>query len=138
MSAESAARRGDAASKGLFAAATAVNAIPIAGQFAAAGLAIAGLFTKLFAGKRQAKKEKKRQAERDRLAKLGSLQAEKGAAVGAPAIVGGAGAQGGQPISATMAPSAPDATSFQTWGGGNEPTVVSPAQQAVNNKIGLS
>ena len=71
----------------LFTASSAANAIPVAGQFVSAGLAIAGLFTKIFAGKRKEKKERAGREHRERLDKAKALS-EKGDMAGAAAVIG--------------------------------------------------
>ena len=122
------------AAQSLFTAASAANAIPVAGQFVSAGLAIAGLFTKIFGGRRRRKKaEEARRREQERLTEH---NARKGAMHQGPSsgATVGSGAQPGQTISKTIQSSAPDSASFNTWGGGQAPSV---HQQVLNNKLGL-
>lgn len=129
MSAQSAEAVGQGVSQGLFAASSAANAIPIAGQFVSAGLAIAGLFTKLFAGKKQRKKE---EAARAAKAKQAGIEQMGGNTPSAPATSSGQQAQQSI-IPVTTNYNLPQTPSFQ-GGGGAEPTI-SPTQQALNNRI---
>lgn len=119
----------DIAAQSLFTAASAANAIPVAGQFVSAGLAIAGLFTKIFGGRRQAKKEAARKAREAR------VDTAKAATVGQADAGGGMGQLGSGTI--TTAPvQAPQAPAFNSYGGGSAPTI-QPVQQALNSSIGL-
>jgi hypothetical protein len=117
----------------IFAASAAANAVPIAGQFVSAGLAIAGLLTKIFAGRRQAKKEKAFEARQDALGQ--ASEAIKGGAPGAPARGVGMGAAQG-PIGTTAPVAPPAKPSFNTWNGGVAPSM-QPTQVAINSAIGL-
>lgn len=121
----------DIAAKSLFTAASAANAIPVAGQFASAGLAIAGLFTKLFGGRRRAKRqERKRQQEkRTNLAQEAAqtqVQATRSANVGQQT-------QG--PVGATAPVQTSEAPAFSTYGGGSAPPI---QQRVLNNSIGFN
>lgn len=115
----------------IFATAAAANAIPVAGQFVSAGLAIAGMFIKIFAGrkqKKQAEAKAKDEARRDQTKAAFTPQANG---------PGGVGVSSGQgPAQGTAPVAAPNTTSFSGWGGGTNPSV-QPAQQAINNSIGL-
>lgn len=128
MSAADAERKSKAAAQGIFAASAAVNAIPIAGQFASAGLAIAGLFVKLFGGRRQRKREEAALRAQE---KRHTVEQRGGNAPSAPAV------QGGQQAQTSIVPTTnfqgPPTPSFQ-GGGGQEPTI-SPTQQALNNRM---
>lgn len=119
------------AAKGLFTAASAANAVPVFGQFASAGLAIAGLFVKMFGGKKQAKKAKKKAAQEGREAD--ALAKQKMAPGGNPGA-----AQAQQPVGTTAPVAPPHQSSFTAWGGGSQPNVnQDPTQQALNNKMGV-
>ena len=130
-SAAQAEQRGQIASQSLFAASSAANAIPVAGQFVSAGLAIAGLFTKLFAGKRKKKKEAGQQEQQDRLDKAASATQVQATGGGGPGL---GNAQG--PVGATAPIQPPSVPSFSSWGGGSAPSV-QPTQQVLNNKLGF-
>jgi hypothetical protein len=121
------------AAQSLFTAASAANAIPVAGQFVSAGLAIAGMFVKIFAGKKKKKQE-------ERAAKEKKSMSQASTAVKAGTQSGGSGGVGigeGQgPVGTTAPVSGPAAPSFSSWGGGSAPAV-QPVQQALNNKIGI-
>lgn len=120
------------AAVGIFSAAAAANAVPIAGQFASAGLAIAGLLTKIFVGRKQKKEaaaKEKRQGQLDK-----ASEATKAAVV--PDSASGVG-QGPQESAVSTAPvRQPGAPTFSAYGGGPAPTM-QPSQQALNNSIGL-
>ena len=123
-------QKGQIAAQTLFTAASAANAIPVAGQFVSAGLAIAGLFTKLFAGKGKARRERRaaEQRKRTELAKQAAqsqVQATQGSGVGVGNPQG--------PVGATAPVQTPIAPSFSSYGGGAAP----PVQQALNSSIGL-
>lgn len=120
----------------IFAAAASANAIPVAGQFVSAGLAIAGMFIKIFAGRKKKKDAEKKRKQEAADQKLVNSMGEKGQDSANSGTVGGAGAQGQQPISATARAAAPVTSSFQTWGGGNAPSV-QPTQQVLNNQLGM-
>ena len=103
----------------IFTAAAAANAIPVGGQIAAAGLAIAGLLTKIFVGRKMRKKEreKKAQESRDQKAQAAAktqVQATRSA---------GIGLAGDAPVGTTAPVKPPETPSFSTYGGGNAPTV---------------
>jgi len=119
------------AAQSLFTAASAANAIPVAGQFVSAGLAIAGLFTKIFGGQRKEKRRKRREARAERLAK---------ASEASPMQSGGAGgvglAQSGQSQIATAPVAPPIQPAFSSYGGGAAPSV-QPTQQAINSSLGF-
>ena len=126
----------------IFATAAAANAIPVAGQFVSAGLAIAGMFIKIFAGRRQkkraeeaarraaeaAKRKAKAQKDHDR------ARAAKGTGVQGSGEVGAQQAQ--QSLQTTAPVTAPQQTSFTSWGGGSAPSV-QPTQQVLNNQLGM-
>ncbi|MHC4933176.1 MAG: hypothetical protein ACYTGV_13400 [Planctomycetota bacterium] len=120
------------AAQTLFQASAAANAIPVAGQFVSAGLAIAGLFTKIFGGRRRRKRreaqERRNKAAQESKAKQQGFMkpAAGGAAVGGRVNTGQA--MGLAPVQA------PQAASFSSWGGGTAPSV-QPTQQALNNSI---
>ena len=126
-------KKADVAAQSIFAAASAANAIPVAGQFVSAGLAIAGMFVKIFAGKKKKKEEeaKKKKAEamsRASTAVKAGVQSGAGGGVG---IGDGSGPQG-----ITTNASGPATPSFSSWGGGAAPAV-QPVQAALNNKTGM-
>jgi hypothetical protein len=118
------------ASQSLFQASAVANAIPVAGQFAAAGLAIAGLFTKIFGGRRRAKKEAGERQEQQR-------QDKAKQSFGAAPAVGGQVAGQGQVQQTAQQVTAPveagQTPAFSSYGGGSAP----PVQQALNNYTGL-
>ena len=119
------------AAQSLFTASAAVNAIPVAGQFASAGLALAGVFTKIFGGRRRKRKEQERaekQRKTDAAKAAASTQAQSAAAQGV-------GLSGG-PVGTTAPVSGPDVPSFSSYGGGQAPSV-QPTQQALVNSIGF-
>lgn len=119
-----------AVASSIFTAAAASNAIPIAGQFAAAGLALAGLLTKIFVGRKQKKKKEAAEAEEKRMDQMKtSFTAQGGGG-------GGIGLSGGQSQQSTAPVARPQAPSFSSWGGGSAPSM-QPSQQALNNSIGL-
>jgi hypothetical protein len=130
---KSSSKGGEIAAQTLFMASSAANAIPVAGQFVSAGLAIAGLFVKIFAGKK-AKKAKEAKAKREKALSTATdaVQATRKAGVGAGVGLG----SGSAPVGSTAPVSGPDAPSFSTWGGGSAPSV-QPVQQALNNKVGI-
>jgi len=134
-SAAQAEARGGIAAQSLFTAASAANAIPVAGQFVSAGLAIAGMFVKIFAGRKKRKAEEAKRAREAADAKLVKSMNEKGQDSATSGTVGGAGSQG-QPIAPTAQAAAPVTSSFQSWGGGSAPTV-QPTQQVLNNQLGM-
>jgi len=121
------------AAKSLFTAASAANAIPVAGQFVSAGLAIAGLFTKIFGGRRRKKAaEKKRKA-----AELKETRRQGYREVQGPQSAGGGGVGQGNangPLQGTSPVTAPLTSSFSSFGGGQAPTV-QPTQQILNNTV---
>ena len=116
------------AAQSLFTAASAANAIPVAGQFVSAGLAIAGLFTKLFGGKRKAKRAAERRKLQERQAKASEAVTAQSGAVGA-----GSSAQQGTVQNVTAPPTVSSAPAFNSWGGGSAP----PVQQAINSYTGM-
>ena len=122
-------KAGGIAANALFTASTAANAIPVAGQFVSAGLAIAGLFTKIFAGRKKAKQEAARAAEQAKTANA-AKQFKPMQQAGA-----GVGLAPNEPAGKTAPVYQPDQASFATWGGGQPPTV---QQQAINHSIGMS
>jgi len=147
MSSQSAVDRGNKASTGLsvgasvastaglatsiFASAAASNAIPVAGQFISAGLALAGLLTKIFVGKKQKKEEARRKKQEERLDKAASATQVQATGGGGPGL---GNAQG--PVGATAPVQPPSVPSFSSWGGGSAPSV-QPTQQVLNNKLGF-
>ena len=115
----------------IFSTAAAANAIPVAGQFVSAGLAIAGMFIKIFAGRKQKKEAEAKAKEKSRSDKIASNFTPQAVGSGGIGVSSGQGpAQGAAPVSQ------PNTTSFSGWGGGTNPSV-QPAQQAINNSIGL-
>lgn len=121
------------AAQSLFTASAAANAIPVAGQFVSAGLAIAGLFTKIFAGRRKKKKEaarKKQQEDKQRAS--GAIKA----GVQADSAGGLGQAQGPQSIAGTAPLQAPATPTFSTYGGGTAPSI-QPAQQVLQSSLGF-
>lgn len=127
---------GAVAAQSLFTAASAANAIPVAGQFVSAGLAIAGLFTKIFAGRKKKKREEREAAQRKKTAQA-SDAVKAGTQSGGSAGVGTGQEGAGAAVAGSVAPvSGPAAPSFSSWGGGSAPSV-QPVQQALNNKIGV-
>lgn len=130
-SAAQAEERGGIAAQSLFAASAAANAIPVAGQFVSAGLAIAGMFVKIFAGRKKRKAEEAKAKEDKRVNQTKTAFTPQANGPGGIGISSGRGpAQGAVPVAA------PNTTSFSGWGGGTNPSV-QPAQQAINNSIGL-
>jgi hypothetical protein len=126
-------KKANIAAQSLFTAASAANAIPVAGQFVSAGLAIAGLFTKIFAGRKKKKREEARKAQEKKMS-TATDAVKAGTQSGASGGIG-TGSEGGAPGS--VAPvSGPAAPSFSSWGGGSAPSV-QPAQAALNNKLGF-
>lgn len=123
----------EVASKTLFTAASAANAIPVAGQFVSAGLAIAGLFTKIFGGRRRRKRAAE-QAARDEASMnaKGKMQGFSNA-TSATNTVGGS-VNSGQAAGAHAPITQPQAASFNSWGGGSAPSV---QQSAINSAIGM-
>jgi hypothetical protein len=123
----------DIAAQSIFMAASAANAIPVAGQFVSAGLAIAGMFVKIFAG-RKAKKAKEAKEKRTKALSTASdaVQATRSAGGGAGVGLG----SGSDPVGSTAPVSGPATPSFSTWGGGTAPSI-QPVQQALNNKTGI-
>lgn len=120
------------AAQSLFSASAAVNAIPVAGQFASVGLAIAGLFTKIFGGRRKKKREEERQGQQARKASASTAIKATASQAGS----GGVGVGGQQPVGATAPVSGPASPSFSSFGGGSAPSV-QPTQQVLNNSIGI-
>ena len=118
------------AAQSLFTAASAANAIPVAGQFVSAGLAIAGLFTKIFGGRRRKKK-----AEEAAAAQARTDENKKNFRV-APS---GGGQTSGvvqaqqsiQPVTQPVTNAATPA--FSSYGGGSAP----PVQQTLNQYTGI-
>lgn len=116
------------AAQSLFTAASAANAIPVAGQFVSAGLAIAGMFTKLFGGKKAKKEAARKEAEQGRQAQATQAITAQSGAVG-----GGSAAQQGTVQNTTAPPTVSSAPGFTSWGGGSAP----PVQQALNKYTGM-
>lgn len=112
------------AAQTLFSASAAANAIPVAGQFASAGLAIVGGLVKAFGGRRRAKRE---EAKRQREAKL------KQAAVQPPNVsdpLPGGVSQAPQSVQqqTAFAPN-PEPPTFNQTAGAEQPTVQQVPQQ---------
>lgn len=126
---------GQIAAQSLFTASAAANAIPVAGQFASAGLAIAGMFTKIFAGRRQ-RKRRAAEAERQRRGQE-ATQSIKATVGPAAAAAGGMGLSGGMQ-QGTQPVYAPRQTSFNAYGGGAAPSTQNPTQQVITNSLGMS
>jgi hypothetical protein len=127
-------KKADIASQSIFAAASAANAIPVAGQFVSAGLAIAGMFVKIFAG-RKAKRKKEAAAREKKKMSAASTAVKAGAQSGGG---GGVGiGEGKGPVGATAPVGGPASPTFSSWGGGAAPSV-QPTQQALNNRLGVS
>lgn len=124
-------KKAQIAAKTLFTAASAANAIPVAGQFVSAGLAIAGLFVKMFGGKKKAAAAKKKKEAKARLSE--QVQGMKRNPGAEGAVTGGAMAQ--KPIGTTAPVDPAQQASFTGWNGAKEPGV---HQQALNSSIGLS
>jgi hypothetical protein len=126
-------QKANVAAQSLFTAASAANAIPVAGQFVSAGLAIAGLFVKIFAGRKKKRREAREKAQREKMSKAttaikAGTQSQGGGGVG----IG----EGKGPVGSTAPVSGPALPSFSSWGGGSAPSV-QPVQQALNNKTGM-
>jgi hypothetical protein len=119
----------------VFAAAAAANAIPVAGQFVSAGLAIAGLLTKIFVGRKQKKKEEaKKKKDTQESTAADKLNASGGGEGGG---VGLAKTSESQISSAPVAPAIQP--KFSTYGNapGQQAPAVQPTQQALNNQMGI-
>jgi hypothetical protein len=127
-SAAEAERKSAIAAQSLFSASAAVNAIPVAGQFASAGLAIAGLFTKLFGGRRKRKKEQaqREKQQREELAKRAAQTQVQATASS------GVGLGSEAPVGSTAPVSSPFSPSFSSYGGGAAPSV---QQEVLNNTV---
>ena len=98
-----------------------------------AGLAIAGMFVKIFAGKKQKKREEARKAQEKKLSKASDAikagtQSDASGGVG----IG----EGKGPVGVSAPVSGPAVPSFSSWGGGSSPSV-QPVQAAINNKLGF-
>ncbi|MDH3954189.1 MAG: hypothetical protein OEV03_08230 [Gammaproteobacteria bacterium] len=120
------------AAQSLFTAASAANAIPVAGQFVSAGLAIAGLFTKIFGGRRRKKKAERAEKERQR-----QDANKQNFAGGQSSAAGGVGIGSGQQVGSTAPVHQASTPAFNSYGGGNAPTV-QPVQQVVNSYTGMN
>lgn len=118
------------AAQGLFTASAAANAIPVFGQFASAGLAIAGLFTKIFGGRKAKKKAAERKAQEKK------LEQAKGAVNPQANSSSGPGLAPSEPQAGTAVVNRAETPSFSSWGGGDSPSV-QPTQQAINNRLGM-
>jgi hypothetical protein len=126
--------KSEVAAQSLFTAASAANAIPVAGQFVSAGLAIAGMFVKIFGGR---KAKKRAEAKRKKELKLGAAKSAISSGVQQTGASKGMGqGQANAPIGSTAPVDQPQNPSFSSWGGGSAPSV-QPVQQALNNKLGL-
>jgi len=119
------------AAQTLFTASAAANAIPVAGVFVSAGLAIAGLLTKLFGGKRQKKRAEEREA-RQRVVDQNKAYFQPGQS----STSGGIGVSSGQQIGSTAPVAQASTPVFNSYGGGSAPTV-QPVQQVVNSYTGM-
>lgn len=117
------------AAQTLFTAASAANAIPVAGQFVSAGLAIAGLFTKLFGGKRKAKRAAAREK---RTRELSANLGVRNPAAQRPATTGGLAAPQSIQQPTTFSPNV-DAPTTTFSGGAQEPTVQELPQQTIDS-----
>lgn len=117
----------------IFTAAAAANAVPVWGQVASAGLAIAGLLSKIFIGRRDKKRAAAKKKEDTRQGKIKSAHK---AGVGPAGSTGMGLAEGQGPIGATAPVQPPQTPSFSSYGGGAAPTI-QPTQQALNSSIGL-
>ena len=93
---------------GVFSAAAAANAVPVAGQIASAGLAVAGLLTKIFVGRRQAKKEAAREKE-------AGIRAEVGESFQAQAPTGPSMGQSQGSIQPTINVQPPPQPGYEAW-----------------------
>ena len=96
---------------GIAAAAGAANAVPIAGQVAAAGLAVAALFTKIFAGRRRARGEEARRKEQRRQDAFSTAARQQGQ-FGQGNTLGAAPSQSQQGLTPLPQPTHP---SFSAW-----------------------
>jgi len=110
---------------GIMAAAGAANAVPIAGQVASAALAVAGILTKVFVGKRQAREQRNREAQMRRTE--ANRQDVKPQPTQNLAVQGGA--QADQQIQTTAPVQAPQAPTLQYNDGGQQPTIQPPPQE---------
>lgn len=129
-SAAQAEQRSNMAAQSLFTASAAANAIPVAGQFVSAGLAIAGLFTKIFGGRRRRKKEAAAARERQRQDQVkAAFQPTQGGHGGGEMKSSGLG-----PVGVTAPVQGPATQSFQSWGGGSAPSV---QQDVLTSAIGM-
>jgi hypothetical protein len=122
--------RSEAAAQTLFTAASAATAIPVAGVFVGAGLAIAGLFTKIFGGRKKRKREEAARKAAEKRANMLSNYEKSTITQGDERTTGGAGVEKSILPGGARVPSPPTPT-FK-GGGGTEPTVA-----AVHNAIGL-
>ena len=133
-SAEQATARSGIAAQSLFTASAAVNAIPVAGQFASAGLAIAGMFVKIFGGRRKRKKEAAARASEAKFQKQRSQVLGTGGGQQASVTAPGVPPQGSILPGTTAAPAGTTTPSFR-GGGGTEPSMAT--QQVLKNRIGF-
>lgn len=120
---------GQIAAQSLFSASAAANAIPVAGQFASAALAIAGMFTKIFAGKRKAKKREGQEAEARKQSKAQEAVQPTSEGVSGTGLPQTADSQ----ITTTPAVT-PETPAFSSYGGGPAPSV---QQQTISKAIGF-
>lgn len=129
---------GEIAAQTLFTAASAANAIPVAGQFASMGLALAGMFTKMFAGKRKEKRGRAAKQEKKRTGQSQDILQGAGRAAGAAA--GGSGTIGGRVPDQAIGNTAPVAPvpqpSYSGWDARKQPSL-EPTEQAVKSSIGM-
>jgi hypothetical protein len=135
MSASSAQRRGNIANTamgsagttagvvtGIFAAAGAANAVPVAGQVAAAALALAGILTKVFVGRKQAREQRRKEAETRRVES--NRQDVSPQPTQSLNVQGGVQAQ--QSIQQTAPVQEPFTPTLQYNDGGQQPTIQQP------------
>lgn len=126
-------RGGQIAAQSLFTAAAAANVVPVFGQFASAGLAIAGLLTKIFAGKKKKKQERAATAKRVKT-EAASRAVQQGAQSDTRGSIGQSSGQGPQQIAAPVG--MPGVPGFSGYGGNQSPSV-QPTQQVLHSSIGM-
>lgn len=137
MSVESAQRAGNIASTtsnavgttaaavtGIFAAAGAANAVPIAGQVAAGVLALGGVLTKIFMGKKQARERRRLEAETRR--KDANIRDVRPQPTENLAVQGGVPTDQRLQVTAPVQP--PQAPVLQYNDGGQQPTMQPPQE----------
>jgi hypothetical protein len=121
---------------GIFAAAAGLNAVPVAGQIVGAALALAGLLTKIFIGRKQ-KKKREAQERRDKEDSRQQRSFDEGRQVGGDK--GNVATQGGNELIGKTAPvNEPNAPSYGNWGVDRLATPQdNPSQAALNSSLGL-